>query len=116
MTEKILIYLLEGCMYSQQIINMLRNEDYYYHIINVNVNDKGNYKLQNKMTTFPQIFFITSDVKYMIGGIDNFKLLDNFIYNKKTFKNDFEILKRNLDLDKKVLLRLIIYMNKKEEN
>ena len=36
MTEKILIYLLEGCMYSQQIINMLRKEDYYYHIINVN--------------------------------------------------------------------------------
>jgi glutaredoxin len=115
MTEKILIYLLEGCMYSQQIINMLRKEDYYYHIINVNVNDKENYKLQNKMSTFPQIFFITSNIKYMIGGIDNFKLLNNFIYNKKTFKKDFEFMKIDIDLDIKVFLRLLIYMNKERE-
>jgi len=116
MTEKILIYLLDGCMYTQDVINILRKENYYYHIIYVNINDKESYKLQHKMTTFPQIFFITNDIKYMIGGIDNFKLLHFFIYNKKTFKKDFEILKRDLDLDKKVLLRLLIYMNKRKEN
>lgn len=114
MTEKILIYLLEGCMYSQQIINMLRKEKYYYHIISVNNNDKGNYKLQNKMTTFPQIFFITSNIKYMIGGYDNFKLLNDFIYNKKKFKKEYKILGKELNLDKKVLLRLLIYMNRKK--
>ena len=116
MTEKILIYLLDSCMYTQDVINMLIKEKYYYQIINVNINDKESYKLQHKMTTFPQIFFITSDVKYMIGGIDNFKLLNSFIYNKKIFKKDFEILKKDLDLDKKVLLRLLIYINKKKEN
>ena len=113
MSEKITIYLLEGCMYSQLVLNILRNNSYYYQIINVNINDKESYKIQNRMNTFPQIFFFINDVKYLIGGYTELYKLQMFKYNKKTFKKDFEILKRELDLDKKVLLRLLIYINKK---
>ena len=116
MIEKIIIYLLEGCMFTQQVMNIMKKEDYYYTIISVNINDKDNYKLQNKMNTFPQVFFITNDIKYKIGGFEELNKLNEWTYYKKTFKNDIDILNRTLELDTKILLRLLIYTNKTQTN
>lgn len=118
MTEKILIYLLEGCMYTQLILNILKNYNFYYNIIFVNQNEKDSIKQVNNMYSFPQIYYILDEKtsKYKIGGYEEFNLLNNFKFNKKTFKNDIMILQKNLDLDKKILLRILIYINKKITN
>lgn len=110
--EMIVFYLLEGCLYSQMILNILKNSYYYYNIINVNPNDKGNYKIKNKMNTFPQIFYIYNDIKYKLGGYQEFNKLNMYFYNKKTYQNDIQNLKKNLNLDHKILLRLLIFLNK----
>ena len=88
MSEKLLIYLLEGCMYTQEMLNLLKNIDCYYHIKFVNQNDKGSVKLSNNMYSFPQVFYVVNNIKHKIGGYDEFKLLSEFKYYKKSYAND----------------------------
>lgn len=112
MSEKIMFYLLEGCMYTQLVYNLLNDFKFYKNIINVNINDKDSYKITNNYNSFPQIFYFKNNVKYLIGGYNEFNLLCNFKYNKKNLNNDILTLQRELDLDKKIIYRILIYMNK----
>jgi len=103
---KIIIYSLEGCPYSKNAEMLLKNIK-NKKIIKVSQNDKDEYKIKNKMSTFPQIFLINGNQKIKIGGNDNLTNIINLIKNNKKIKTLLKNLDTLVNLNKKQKLRLI---------
>jgi len=75
----IILYVLEGCPYCKNSLEVLKQYKIKHKSILVNYEDKEFYKKQNKMNTFPQIFMQMNENTFMkIGGNDNLiELIDN---------------------------------------
>ena len=68
-------YVLIGCPHSEATKNTLENSKIHHDIIMVNYDEKDNYKQQNNMNTFPQVFLNCSSEKIKIGGNSEFQEL-----------------------------------------
>jgi glutaredoxin len=67
----IVLYILENCFYCNKAIQLLTNNNIKFKKIIIENNNevKNNYKIQNGMDTFPQIFLrVDSDKFRKIGG------------------------------------------------
>jgi glutaredoxin len=108
MTEYIIGYILKGCPYSMMADEILKKNP-INQIIYVDQSQKAIYKQQNKMDTFPQIFFIKNNKKFKIGGYDNLsKLLDknNLIDRKELHKHICT------NVPYKTFLNLLMYLHR----
>jgi glutaredoxin len=74
----IVLYVLEGCPYCINSINMLNEYNIKYKAIIVQPSEKDYYKKLNKMNTFPQIFMKANKDKFIkIGGNNDLVNLTN---------------------------------------
>jgi glutaredoxin len=108
MTEYIIGYILKGCPYSMMADDILKKNS-ANQLIYVDQLQKNIYKEQNKMNTFPQIFYIKNNIKYMIGGYNNLsKLLDKHsLTNLKTLHSNIYS-----NIPYRIFLKLLLYLNK----
>lgn len=68
-----IIYVLDGCPFCEESLNILKEYDLPYKRIVVPYNEKNKYKNVLGTDTFPFIIFETKSKKYIIGGNDNFQ-------------------------------------------
>lgn len=105
--NKILLISLENCPYSEAAKEMLDNYKIKYKYILVNNITKIEYKTKEK-NTFPQIYYLNKDKKYLIGGFDDLKFIINTINESyDNPKNINKIIKKYKKWNKKDVLRII---------
>jgi len=111
---KIVIYSLNGCGYSRAAVETLKKNNIKHEIINVDWDNKEDYKRSNNMQTFPQVFFKKkSSSRIKIGGNSDLNNILDLV--KKTKKNKkFDIMlntiKNNLSIDKRTSLEIIDFL------
>jgi glutaredoxin len=116
MKDYINIYSLNGCGYSRRSEVALINNNIEHKVIKVEWDNMSKYKKQNKMNTFPQIFYVDKkEKKHKIGGSDDLnKILAFNEIIKKDYKNMEKLLDNNdINLKRKILLKILFLINKK---
>ncbi len=104
--------LLDGCPYSIAAKNLLDTHKIHTNIINVNNNNKNEFKT-NLITTFPQIYLCKTNDNgtQLLGGYDD---LSNFISNfkgKKYNEQNIDDFISKYSWSKKATLRMIQLIN-----
>jgi glutaredoxin len=99
-------YILEGCPYSMETKNKLKNKkDINIIIVKQDKEEKNKIKKENNMNTFPQIILVYNNNKYIIGGNDDLKYLLEIkndvkeMLGKNKLKNYFNSIKNNTNLN-----------------
>jgi|SaaInlStandDraft_6_1057023.scaffolds.fasta_scaffold06780_4 glutaredoxin len=116
--NKIIIYSLDGCSYSQYAINTLKYNNIDYQVIHIDKDDKEYYKITHNINSFPHILYLNkNDDKYKIGGNDDLNEIFKIINDTKENTTDSKALEKfnimvdtiqsKLSLDKKTTLQLI---------
>jgi glutaredoxin len=80
------LFVLKGCPYCADSIDLVKKNKMTYKLVWVNDNQKDFYKKQNKMNTFPQILYKTSESSKsgtIIGGSTD---LEQLVHSIKTIK------------------------------
>jgi len=118
MKEFIKIYSLQGCPYSIMGVKLLEKNNIDHKVIDISYNNKNKTKKENRMNTFPQIFYINNkDNKCKIGGYNNLNnLLDFNKQLKKKYRNMENMLTQEhskYNLDRNDLVRILYFFNKK---
>jgi glutaredoxin len=98
--------VLEGCPYSKQLKDLLKEYNIKTEYINISWNDKDKYKTK-EISTFPQVYMIDNNSKsILIGGYSDVKNIIDIIKN-----NNYDNVKKKLSkyqsLPNKTFLRLI---------
>ena len=109
--NKIIIYSLDGCLYSQHAINTLKYNNIDYQINHIDKDDKEYYKFTYNINSFPHILYLNkNNDKFKIGGNDDLneilKIISDTKKNKK-FNIMIDIIQSKLLLDKKTTLQII---------
>ncbi len=104
--SKLQAIILEGCGYSQALVELLTNFNISFERIDVKQKDKEEYKTAF-ISTFPQLYLIVHNEKILIGGYDKTSSIIDLIKN-----NDFDTILKELSkefpgLNKKNKLRII---------
>lgn len=100
--------LLENCQYSIAAKKLLeQNKNNKLHIITSD--EKNKYK-NHLIQTFPQIYFIDNNTKYLIGGYDNLSYLLKL--NKDINQLNKEKQNREKTKNYNVFLKTINYLHK----
>ena len=109
--DKIVIYSLNGCGFSKKAINTLKKNNITYEVFHIDWDNKNEYKKNNNMNTFPQIFFQKKNSnRIKIGGSNDLDYLLNIINNtkkNKKYDNMVITIKNKLSLDKRTTLQII---------
>jgi glutaredoxin len=80
--SKFVMYVIEGCMFCEKSIKMIKETDFNHKIIVVNTNKKDFYKKAHNMQSFPQIFYHTKNGTVIkVGGSDDLENLLTIIRN-----------------------------------
>lgn len=79
--------ILDGCPYSMMADELIRNNTSRFEILNVNHDNKNEYKNDN-IQTFPQIYLkkYNSNFSELIGGYTEFKQIYDIVKNAKNTK------------------------------
>ncbi len=104
--SKLQAIILEGCSYSQALVELLTNFNISFDRIDVKRSDKETYKTVY-ISTFPQLYLIVHNEKILIGGYDKTSSIIDLIKN-----NDFDTILKELNKEfpnesKKNKLRII---------
>lgn len=116
-SEYIEAYILKGCWYSKEakqiIEGIFKNRKHNNKIINIETSEmKYKCKKENKMNTFPQIFYIYGGQKYKIGGYNDLEFIVQYINRCKEMNEKiYNEIKEKINIkDYKIFLRLILYL------
>lgn len=116
-TEYIEAYILKGCWYSKEANKLLsdifNNRKHNNKIIMVETDDmKNKCKRENRMNTFPQIFYIYDKQKYKIGGYDDLQFIVQYMNKCKEMNEKiFNEIEEKINIkDYKIFLRLVLYL------
>ena len=122
-------YSLIGCPHSEASENLLKKYNIKCKIIKVKYKDKNKFKEENKMNTFPQIFYLNNNNKKIkIGGNETFtqivtkwfNILDkmktiktvNECDNNQICKDKLKMLANILSIEYKLILKVLIAIMK----
>ena len=104
--------LLEGCKYSINAKQLLENNNINAEIINVNQNNKENYKT-NEIKTFPQIYLCKYNNKgtQLLGGYTELYEFISDFKNKQLNLDKVSSFEKKNKWSRKATLRLIQLIN-----
>lgn len=101
--EKITVNLLKYCPFCINLTNLLDKLKIKYTKNIINEKDKSKYK-NEKISTFPQVYYKYNNNEYLIGGFDDTSNVLNYIVEKKDPKN------LPVNLDYKIKLRFYTFI------
>ena len=110
------IVILEDCIYSTSVINLLDSFKIKYKHLKVMQKDKDKFKTI-EIDTFPQIYLKKNknNDSLLLGGYNDLKyFIDLFIKQKYNEKNIIKFQNKYIFWQKKPILRLIEIINQKQ--
>jgi len=117
MKNYLYIIFLEGCPYSKNALKNIKDTNKEYKIKQVNQETKEEYK-NNSISTFPQIYYVKHNIekKKLIGGdaeLQRIIALNNDLLRDpdNINKNIKNFIKNNSFISKRLLLRVLHYLN-----
>ena len=86
------LYCLKNCYYCDNSLRLCKVYNIPHKVIFIEQNNKEKYKKKHKMDTFPQIFLMTKQNKYLIGGNEHFEYLISIMDMISKFKFNINII------------------------
>jgi len=109
---QILVYILEGCWFSNQAEKILKKFS-NVKLVKVNYSNKEKYKREMvPWQTFPCVQIVDSDKKVIVGGLtelnhilDNESILKDACNDNSNFKTKLNDLEKTININKKVICK-----------